>query len=554
MSAGGTPFVSIVVPVLNGEGTIGDCLASLLQVDFPDERREIIVVDNGSRDRTVAIAAAFPVRVVREPRRSRSCARNRGIAEARGELVAFTDADCAVSTNWLAELASGFEREEVGAVAGEVVAYPAETPVERYLAARRPAFNAWSLSQKHRWIAFPSAAVRRLVFDRIGAFDPRIPGGADIDFSWRMLAAGFEIGSRPKALVFHRHPSTIGMLVRQRFRYGRGHAALCSKYPETIPWGWREEEAAWRDLAASAVKVAAGGARVLRGRGGSRRALESAYIDLARKAGERAGFVEGTVRGGAAAVVEPEVRELGSRLGLRLDAGLRRRRRLHATFIERFGLEVRSGPFSGLVYPSRAEGWVYNLVPRLLGTYELELHKVFEDAIAHGYQTYVDVGSGDGYYAVGLALKSPSSTVRAFERSPGLRRFAAELAALNGVADRLEVHGACDADRLARLPSSGRTFVKVDCEGCEAELLSTDTVPLLRTAEIVVELHDGARAPPEWLRRRFAASHDLRLIAARPREAAAYEQLARFEPAEALQLISEGRATRMRWAHLKPRS
>jgi glycosyltransferase involved in cell wall biosynthesis len=297
MRPGGTPFVSIVVPVLNGEETIGDCLASLLRVDFPDERREIIVVDNGSRDRTVAIAGGFPVRLVREPRQGRSSARNRGIAEARGELVAFTDADCAVSTTWLAELANGFERVEVGAVAGEVVAYPARTPVERYLAARRPAYNAWSLSHRHRWIAFPSAAVRRLVFDRIGAFDSRIPGGADIDFSWRLLAAGFEVGFRPKALVFHRHPTTIGVLLRQRVRYGRGHAALSAKYPETIPWGWREEAAAWRDLAASGVDVAVAGARALGGRDGSEgRAFESAYIDFARKAGERAGFVDASVR------------------------------------------------------------------------------------------------------------------------------------------------------------------------------------------------------------------------------------------------------------------
>jgi glycosyltransferase involved in cell wall biosynthesis len=295
------PFVSVVVPVLNGERTIGDCLTSLLRAEYSSDRREIVVVDNGSRDATADVVARFPVRLVREPRRSRSHARNRGVAAAEGEIVAFTDADCAVTSRWLVELVSGFDRAEIGGVAGEAVAYPPETAVERYLATRRAALGAWAMGQACGWIVFVSAAVRREAFERVGGLDPLFPGGADIDFSWRLRAAGFEIAFRPQALAFHRHPRTVRALVRQRVRYGRGHAALARRYADTIGWGWRREAAAWRDLAASAGGVAAAAASALRRR--DAQPVERAAIDLALKLGERAGFVAATLRAPAAAAL-----------------------------------------------------------------------------------------------------------------------------------------------------------------------------------------------------------------------------------------------------------
>jgi len=95
------PFVSVIVPVLNGERTIRECIVSLLNMDYPVERREILVVDNDSTDRTTDIIKNFPVRYLREERRGASHARNRGIEASKGAILAFTDADCAVTTRWL---------------------------------------------------------------------------------------------------------------------------------------------------------------------------------------------------------------------------------------------------------------------------------------------------------------------------------------------------------------------------------------------------------------------------------------------------------------------
>jgi glycosyltransferase involved in cell wall biosynthesis len=289
------PFVSVIVPVRNGERTLGDCLASILASDFPEEGREVVVVDNGSSDRTAEIALKLPVRYVTEPRRGLSHARNRGIAAARGEIVASTDADCHVATSWLRELAAGFDDPDVFVVAGEVIAFPPTTPVERYVAIRRPSVIEWTLHPRHPWFTFASAAVRRDAFERAGVFDPRFAGGSeDIDLAWRFARAGLAVRRRPQALVFHRHRTTAAQLFRQHVGYGRGQAALSRKHPGEVLWTWSNELAAWRDVCATAWQAATvyatGGAAARR----SMRAYYP-YLDLVRKLGQRIGFLEGRV-------------------------------------------------------------------------------------------------------------------------------------------------------------------------------------------------------------------------------------------------------------------
>jgi GT2 family glycosyltransferase len=290
-----TPLVSVIVPVRNGERTLGNCLTSLLATEYPPERREIVVVDNASTDRSREIARTFPVQCVPEPRRGASHARNRGIEASSGEILAFTDSDCTVSTGWLRELVAGFDGEGFAAVAGEVVALPPRTPAERYAARRKPAWSAWTQRRETPWFLAGNVAVRREALDRIGLFDPRfVGGGEDIDFSWRFFEAGFRLACRPSAVCFHRHRATARGLFVQHIGYSRGQAALRAKYPEKVSWSWREEITAWEDLAASAWRAAGAAARAGLDGGGSANA-EYAYLDLVRKLGQRLGFLGGTL-------------------------------------------------------------------------------------------------------------------------------------------------------------------------------------------------------------------------------------------------------------------
>jgi GT2 family glycosyltransferase len=290
-----TPFVSVIVPVRNGGSTLGDCLTSLLRSEFPAERREILVVDNGSTDRTVEVASAFPVRVVSEPRRGRSHARNRGIKEARAELIAFTDADCVVARRWLAELLIPFAEDGAAAAAGRTLAFPPRTAPERYEARRRAARSEWPAHHAVPYFQFENAAVRREVFERVGDFDPRFDGGAeDIDLAWRFFQAGYELSRVPNAIVLSRHRTSVRELFRRHVGYGHGQASLLRKHPNLISWGWRPEARAWADVAASVRDLAVTLAR-RRGVPWSSPEVQYPSLDLVRKLGQRLGFLRGLV-------------------------------------------------------------------------------------------------------------------------------------------------------------------------------------------------------------------------------------------------------------------
>ena len=290
---GSPPFVSVVIPVLNGERTIGDCLTSVLQNDYPADRREILVVDNGSSDRTPEIVKSFPVSCLRDLRRGAARARNRGIEASGGEIIAFTDADCLASTRWLRELVNGFDRPQVGGVAGEILPYPPQTPAERYAARIRHL----SPERYLRRPIFPFAvtanlAFRREVFDVVGLMDPRSPrGGESTDFCTRFFrGTGLQLRLASRAAVFHRHRTTAWDLLDQQWSYGRGHAFLYIKYRNEIPWGPRQTVTVYLDLLRTASRLGPATLGYLVGRR-RRDELEFAGFELLRKVALRAGFI-----------------------------------------------------------------------------------------------------------------------------------------------------------------------------------------------------------------------------------------------------------------------
>ena len=291
------PFISVIVPALNEEQNIRECLVSLLKVDHPQERREVLVVDNGSTDRTAEIVKNFPVRYVQEERRGVSYARNRGIEASKGEILAFTDADCVVTTGWLQELVRGFDSEEVGVVVGETVPYPPQTPAERYMAMRKPLQQMWNLSYPvSPWFATSSVALRRKVFDNIGLFDPQILTGEDVDISWRFFQnKNFKLVHRPKSVVFHRHRVTTWGLFKQYQGYGYGRAILSRKYRGKLSWDWRRELRAYGDISLAILALCRAAILfMMKGRDATR--VSYLYCDLTCKLGARIGFIRGTLR------------------------------------------------------------------------------------------------------------------------------------------------------------------------------------------------------------------------------------------------------------------
>lgn len=171
------------------------------------------------------------------------------------------------------------------------------------------------------------------------------------------------------------------------------------------------------------------------------------------------------------------------------------------------GAVIWGGPFAGMDYVRRAtEG---ALIPRLLGTYESELHPHLAAFAADGLDCVIDVGCAEGYYAVGLARMMPGVTLHAHDIDKAARAACADLAARNGVADRVIVGGAFRPEDFQAF-AGRRVLVMVDAEGAELDVLRPDLAPALAHMSLIVETHDGLRPGAlETLRARFEPTHDI---------------------------------------------
>ncbi|MDD2765429.1 MAG: hypothetical protein PHE83_15815 [Opitutaceae bacterium] len=219
-----------------------------------------------------------------------------------------------------------------------------------------------------------------------------------------------------------------------------------------------------------------------------------------------------------------------------------------------FGWRVQSGPFRGLRYID--ESICSTLAPKILGTYERELVPWIEALLREPFDLVINVGAAEGYYAVGFAQRG-RAPVLAFEAEAAGRELIAKLAARNGVSKRMEIAGSCNPAALnARLTTANRPFVVMDVEGYEATLLDLATVPALRHAVILVELHEGAEPVAGILEARFRASHDIIESRARPRiwsDLPWCVRLAgRAAPARFMAAMDEHRPIGMRWWLLHP--
>lgn len=229
------PKVSVVVPIYNGEADLPDLINCLLSQTYPKDRVEYLLVDNNSSDRTLAILKAtaencpITIHPLSENQiQSSYAARNTGIRAAVGEILAFTDADCRPQPQWLNTLIQPFVKPDVVIVAGEIVAFPGTTLLEKH------ADKEETLSQKHTlankfcpYGQTANLAIRRSALETAGLFRPYLTTGGDADICWRILGA--KIGSwefAPNAIVQHRHRTTFKELASQWRRYGRSNRYL----------------------------------------------------------------------------------------------------------------------------------------------------------------------------------------------------------------------------------------------------------------------------------------------------------------------------------------
>lgn len=231
------PTVSVVVPIYNGEADLPELLSCLQAQTYPTERLEYLLINNASCDNSASLlktaAANGSIQVLQENKiQSSYAARNQGIRAAKGEIIAFTDADCRPQPNWLSTLIAPFTDKSIGVVAGEIVAFRGKTWLEKH--ADRHQVLSQQHTLKHSFCPYgqtANLAIRRQVFEQTGLFRPYLTTGGDADICWRIQQeTEWRLQFAPTAIVQHRHRATLREYQKQWRRYGCSNRYLHQLY------------------------------------------------------------------------------------------------------------------------------------------------------------------------------------------------------------------------------------------------------------------------------------------------------------------------------------
>ncbi len=232
------PYVTVIIPTFDRGTDLAECLASVFSQDYPEERFEVIVIDDGSCDQTQKLVSAFPCLLLRnEKNMGQAYCRNLGAARARGEMLAFLDSDCVADPGWLRELVPCFLWEKVGAVGGYVGGYFCRTGLDRY----EQKFSLLNLGEYIQWasddkltlyVPTCNMLVRKKAFFETGGIRTSLRLGEDVDFCWRMRETGWHLLYVPAGKVRHKHRRTLGSMLRRRLDYGFSEGMLYSLHPQ----------------------------------------------------------------------------------------------------------------------------------------------------------------------------------------------------------------------------------------------------------------------------------------------------------------------------------
>jgi GT2 family glycosyltransferase len=224
------PNVSVVIPTYGRPGQLTGCLAALGRQALPREAFEVVVVDDGSPiplDGVIAsIDDGLRPRLVRQANAGPATARNRGVNEARGTLVAFTDDDCRPEPDWLAALVAAEHRFPGALVGGSTIN---GLPRELFASASQliidMVYDHFNVEPSDAYfLTSNNMLCNREAYLSIGGFDASFPraGAEDRDFCDRWRAAGRRLAWVPEARIEHRHSQSLRKFLDLHYRYGRG--------------------------------------------------------------------------------------------------------------------------------------------------------------------------------------------------------------------------------------------------------------------------------------------------------------------------------------------
>ena len=226
------PFFSIIIPTYNRPERLVNCLKAIALLDYPCDRFEVIVVDDGSKTPLDSVVEPLKDRInlklLRQENAGPAAARNRGAAEAKGEFLAFTDDDCQPTTDWLTQFAASFATNPIAMLGGRTInalsSNPFSTASQKLIDYLYEYYNP--AKGKDTFFASNNIAMPTANFKALNGFDISFPLAAaeDRDFCDRSNQA-YPMVYVPEAQINHYHKLSLASFWKQHFGYGRG--AFC---------------------------------------------------------------------------------------------------------------------------------------------------------------------------------------------------------------------------------------------------------------------------------------------------------------------------------------
>jgi glycosyltransferase involved in cell wall biosynthesis len=227
-------MISVIIPVYNGGQTLPACLEALCrQTHAPGE---IIVVDDGSTDDTVALAEQSGVIVLSQAHAGPGAARNRGARAAQGDILLFTDADCAPAPDWVERMLAPFADPSVAGAKGEYRTRQRELVARFVQQEYQDRYDRMSGRSQIDFVDTYSAAYRGHIFRAAGGFDTSFPTASveDQEFSFRLAAQGHRLVYVPGAIVTHQHDRSLGEYARRKYWIGFWKALVTGRYTDKL--------------------------------------------------------------------------------------------------------------------------------------------------------------------------------------------------------------------------------------------------------------------------------------------------------------------------------
>ena len=226
------PFFSVIICSYNGAATIRDTLDGLMRMNYP--AFEVIVINDGSTDNLADIVTQYNVKLISTPNRGLSSARNTGMEEATGEILAYIDDDAYPDDHWLYYLAYAYNTSSHAAIGGPNIIPPEDGPIATCVAnAPGGPVHVLETDEIAEHVPGCNLTIRKNVLMEIGGFDPVYrAAGDDVDVCWRIQNAGYTIGFHPSALVWHHRRNSLKAYWKQQKGYGKAEALLEEKWPE----------------------------------------------------------------------------------------------------------------------------------------------------------------------------------------------------------------------------------------------------------------------------------------------------------------------------------